>query len=247
MTNAKPYKLSYIKKTRVSRDAWDLHFVKPNNFDYMPGQFIEAVLPQQHPDDRGEKRWFTLSSSPTEKTIDITTRKMPQHSSFKDVLFGLKKGDELSIKGPEGNFLLPKNVSAKIVWIAGGIGITPFRSQLKYLLDTKSYNRDITLFYGLRSKADNICQTLLIDAQQKFTNYKLVEVISEDPPKYWSGETGYIGADMLKKYLDVDLPIEYFVSGPEPMVDAFKEKLTNLNIQSDRIHQDWFPGYTETY
>ncbi len=78
------YKIKYIKKTKVSKDAWDLHFEKPNGFKYESGQFIEVELQQPSVDDRGQKRWFTLSSSPTEATLDITTRKLPKHSSFKD-------------------------------------------------------------------------------------------------------------------------------------------------------------------
>lgn len=240
------YKIKYIKKTKVSKDAWDLHFVKPNGFNYKPGQFIEANLPQKHPDERGQKRWFTLSSSPTEATLDITTRRLDKHSSFKDVLFKFKAGDTLSIKGPDGSFILPKN-NVKLVWIAGGIGITPFRSQIKYMIDKRMFDYDIVMFHGNRTLEDNVCRNLIEEYKTKNNKFKYIEVLSEDIPKDWEGETGYIDEHIVEKYLDDIDKRHFYISGPEPMVDAMKEKLTSLRIEDTRIHQDWFPGYTDMF
>ena len=240
------YKIEYIKKTKVSKDAWDLHFVKPKGFDYQPGQFIEAELRQVHPDERGEKRWFTLSSSPTEDTLDITTRKLDKHSSFKDVLFKLKPGDTIHIKGPDGSFVLPKKQS-NMVWIAGGIGITPFRSQLKYMLDRKIFDYKITLFHGNRTLEDNICRNLIEDYQKHNDDFQYIEVLSEVVGGEWGGETGYIDEHLIKKYIKDIESKDYYISGPEPMVDSMKEKLQSISIKDTSIHQDWFPGYTDKY
>ena len=239
-------KIKYIKKTRVSIDAWDLHFEKPEDFNYQSGQFIEVNIPQQHPDDRGQKRWFTLSSSPTENSIDITTRKLLKHSSFKDYLFRLKRNDEISINGPSGSFILPDN-SQKLVWIAGGIGITPFRSQIKYLTDSKIFDYSITLFHGNKSLEDNICRDLMTNYHHKNPNFKYIEVLSENIPKHWTGESGYIDKKIIQKYVDDLQSRHYYISGPEPMVDAVKIKLSSIAIDDNHIHQDWFPGYTDMF
>lgn len=240
------HKIEYIKKTKVSKDAWDLHFVKPKGFRYDAGQFIEAKLEQEHPDDRGQKRWFTLSSSPTENTIDITTRKLPKHSSFKDSLFGLKKGDKLNITGPDGSFVLP-TIKSNIVWIAGGIGITPFRSQIKYLLDNKIFDYDIVLFYGNRTPEDNVCRDLISDYSSRNKDFKYIEVLSEDIPRDWTGETGYIDEKLITKYVSDITKKHFYISGPGPMVDAIKAKLTNMNIDDKHVHTDWFPGYSDMF
>ena len=240
------YKIKFIKKTQVSIDAWDLHFEKPEGFKYKSGQFIQVNIPQQHPDDRGQKRWFTLSSSPTEDSIDITTRKLPKHSSFKDYLFKLRKGDDININGPDGSFVLPNN-KKNLVWVAGGIGITPFRSQIKFLTDSKIYNYNITVFHGNRTLKDNICRELMTSYEGKNTNFKYIEVLSEGVPNNWGGESGYIDEDLIKKYVNDLKSKHYYISGPEPMVDSMKDKLSSIGIGKNNINQDWFPGYTDMF
>jgi len=240
------YKIEYIKKTQVSKDAWDLHFIKPEDFDYKAGQFIEVDMKLNHPDERGHKRWFTLSSSPTEQTLDITTRKLPKHSTFKDVLFKLQKGDKINIKGPDGSFTLPSKTT-KLAWIAGGIGITPFRSQMKFMSDKKIYDYDIVLLNGNRTFEDNICRSLIENYAEKNSSFKYIEILSENIPLDWNGEEGYINKMLIKKHIK-DMSIRHFyVSGPEAMVDAIKAMLTTMGVKDSHIHQDWFPGYSDMF
>ena len=240
-------KLIFTHREMIAKDSWANHFEKPKDFTYQPGQFVEVVLQHAHPDDRGEKRWFTLSSSPTEPDLVIRTRFVDdKRSSFKNALAHLEPGDSLEAKGPDGDFVLPGR-DKRLVWVAGGIGITPFRSQLKYLLDTDDLDREIILFYGNRSVEDNICADLLSEAAQKMPKFKLVEVLSETPSPKWQGETGYIDTEKIKKYVTDIKTYEYYVSGPEPMVDALSDKLEGINISKNQIHGDWFPGYTDKF
>ncbi|MBI2797846.1 FAD-dependent oxidoreductase [Candidatus Saccharibacteria bacterium] len=241
-------KLIFIKREKIATDAWANHFEKPAGFDYQPGQFIEVVLKHPNEDDRGEKRWFTLSSSPTEPDLVIRTRFVQsRRSSFKAALYHLEPGDSMEFTGPDGDFVLPKPKSEKLVWVAGGIGITPFRSQLKYMLDTNDLDRKIILFYGNRTEQDNIVDDLLKEVSAKMPKFKLVEVLSESPPAGWQGEHGYIDPALIKKYVQDLNNFDYYVSGPEPMVDALKDKLTGVGIAEDQIHGDWFPGYTDKF
>ena len=240
-------KLKFISKKLICSDIWQLHFSKPKDFKHQAGQYLEAVIPSKETDERGNKRWFTISSSPTEKDIIITTRLVSTHSEFKDDLFHLKSGDAISIKGPMGDFVLPTK-STKIIWIAGGIGITPFMSQLQYLIDTQDYDRNIVLIHGLQDLEQNPCSKLLEVCKIKMPKFSLVQVLSNQVPKDWQGATGYINENVIKKSAPDFINRQIYVSGPEPMVDSVTEMLV-VNVGADKrsIHQDWFPGYKEKY
>lgn len=244
------FNLKFIGKEKVATDAWRLDFEKPKGYKHQAGQYNELQLKHDGVDDRGETRWFTASSSPTEKNLSITTRHVKDHpSTFKNALFELQKGDSVPTKGPMGEFVLPQDKSVKLVWVAGGIGITPFVSQMRYLLDTKDLNRDIILFYGSRSDADIVCPNLLNEVRDAMKHFKLVRVYSEEPPSFIDEhvETGLIDEKLINKYLPDLQDREFFVSGPEPMVDSFKQMLDFMGVRDNHIHQDWFPGYTERY
>ncbi len=239
-------KLEFISRNHVTSDIWQLHFKKPRGFTYTAGQYLEVNIDDPNPDERGNQRWFTISASPTQADIIITTRLVEQHSEFKDDLFALKSGDKIDAKGPMGDFVLPAK-SAKILWIAGGIGITPFISQLQYLLDTEEYNRDIVLLHGLRSINEEPAVELIKQCQAVMPRFKLVQVLSESKPPKWEGYTGYITAPLIQRAVPDHLKRQIYISGPEPMVDAMKETLLKINVTEKHIHQDWFPGYKEKY
>src|SRR5690606_27786597 len=123
---------------------------------YIAGQYIELFIPHSNPDKRKERRWFTLSSSPTEDLLAITTRLItPKKSSFKNALNNLRIGDEIKMLPPMGDFVLPKDESLPLIFVAKGIGVTPFRSMLKYLNDSHK-KRSIKLIYVIDNSNDAI-------------------------------------------------------------------------------------------
>ncbi|MBA3678665.1 FAD-dependent oxidoreductase, partial [Candidatus Saccharibacteria bacterium] len=192
-------KLTFISKNHISSDIWQLHFAKPNDFTFTAGQYIEITIADPHPDDRGIKRWFTISASPTEKNLILTTRLIEtKHSEFKNDLFQLKKGDEIDISGPDGEFVLPDS-QERILWIAGGIGVTPFIAQMQFLLDNNDLEWDITLLHGLRSLDENPCAVLIKECQEKMPHFTVEHVLSENIPSDWQGQTGYINEQLITK------------------------------------------------
>jgi ferredoxin-NADP reductase len=212
-------------------------FSKPASFSYIAGQFIEMTLPHKNVDSRGDKRWFTLSSSPSEDLISITTKFADKSSSFKSTLRSLKPGDEVSIVEPMGDFVLPKNKDIPLTYVAGGIGVTPIRSMLKWMID-KNENRHVQLIYAVSSEEDLVFEDL-------FSEYKhltFTPVISNPSPK-WKGETGQLSAsrilDLAKKLNDNGL---LYISGPEVMVETFFKELSKL-VASNQLVTDYFPGY----
>lgn len=141
---------------------------------------------------------------------------------------------------------MPKD-SSKLLWIAGGIGVTPFISQMQYLLDSNDLERNIVLLHGLRQLDEDPCKGLVETCCAKMSNFRRVIVLSEQPPKDWSGETGYIDQALITRNVSDYLERQCYVSGPEPMVDAMKDMLVEMGLPESQIHQDWFPGYKEKY
>lgn len=206
--------------------------------DYVAGQYTELSLPHEQPDDRGTKRWFTLSSSPSDAPlVSITTKFAQKPSSFKAALRGLKPGDNVHLAEPFGDFVLPVDERIPLVFVAGGIGITPFHSIIKFLYDTKQ-ERDITFLYSVAAEHEMIFQDL-------FEPYGMKRVLVVDKPQgSWDGETGQLTGQRI---VDLTHPVDdalIYISGPGLMVEALKEQLIKLDIDKTRVVGDFFPGYT---
>jgi ferredoxin-NADP reductase len=206
--------------------------------DQISGQYIEMTLHHDKPDDRGEKRWFTLSSSPTDAPlVSITTIfAADKGSSFKQALAKLKPGDTLSISDPMGDFVLPKDSTIPLVFVAGGIGITPFHSIIKWLYDTKQA-RDISFIYSVATEHELVFQDL-------FEHYGLQRhIIVGHPEGTWDGATGQLSG---KRILTLAKPSEdalIYISGPETMVESLDSQLARHGIAKSRLVGDFFPGY----
>lgn len=208
--------------------------------DYTAGQFIEMYLPHINADERGEKHWFTLSSSPTEDLISITTHyDVLKSSTFKQVLFGLKPGNIVTISEPMGDFVLPKDTSIPLVFVAGGIGITPMRSMLKWLADTKE-SRSIQVIYAAE-KLDMIVFRKLIESYGASLN-----IVLSDPGNDWTGKRGRLDANLILEITGPYTNQLFYVSGPEPMTEKLEVELLASGIPSEKLVLDFFPGYLLT-
>ena len=158
---------------------------------YTAGQYIELTLEHPRPDDRGQKRWFTLSSSPTDPFLSITTKFAgTEGSSFKKALHQLEPGRALRMSEPMGDFVLPKLVQTPLVFVCGGIGITPFHSILTWLTATNE-SRPITMLYGVHSEEEIIFQETLDKAHQHAT------LVVSQPSAAWGGERGQLSAELI--------------------------------------------------
>ncbi len=208
---------------------------------YTAGQFIELTVKHPHPDQRGIKHWFTLSSSPTDTLLSITTKFAGDKSStFKKTLFKLKPGAELLMSDPMGDFVLPKLIQTPLVFVAGGIGITPFHSILEWLAATGE-RRPIRLLYGVNNEDEIIFQDTFERASQHAT------IVVSNPSEAWGGERGRLNANLI---LGLEQPSEetlVYVSGPEPMVETLEKDLKKAGIKKHQLVLDFFPNYTAAY
>ena len=208
---------------------------------YTPGQFVFFELDAlAFPDERGKRRHFTISSSPTESGIVMFTTRM-RGSGFKETLRHAVPGYELTLETPRGGFVLPEGGSRPHVMIAGGIGITPYRSILRHAADTRESLR-ATLLYFNRVEDDIIFRQELDSLRSQVRTLQVVHALDE-PSSGWAGETGRLSEALLNKYVPNRQEPLFWLSGPPPMVNAYAEMLLSLRINADSIKKDSFTGY----
>jgi ferredoxin-NADP reductase len=207
-------------------------FHASNKPPFLAGQFVEVFLPHAQPDKRGQKRWFTLSSAPNEAMLSITTRILAtEASSFKRALNRLKKGDQFFMSYPMGDFVLPKKATRPIVFVAGGIGITPFRSMAASLATLPHHSYDITLLYA--AKDDSELLYLDIFKNQNVTVLPFLAA---------KGQQKLTAQNVLDKSRHLTDPM-YYVAGPDPMVQVLTKGLKSLGIARQSVRSDYFVGY----
>ncbi|HUC87669.1 MAG TPA: FAD-dependent oxidoreductase [Candidatus Binatia bacterium] len=196
--------------------------------DQIAGQYIELTLPAKAPSGRSLRRWFTLSSSPTEAPlICITTKFSEPSSDFKKRLKALKVGQAVIISDPLGDFVLPKDSGLPLVFVAGGIGITPFRSILKYLSD-RGETRQISLIYLVTADSELIFQPLL-------KKFKPRQIITNNFP---------VSPEDLLGFIEPSPKSLIYLAGPEAWVETLAKQLSDLGINRSRLVLDLFEGYS---
>lgn len=213
--------------------------------EYTAGQFAFFDIGNVQNDSKGPVRHFTIASSPTEDFILISTR--IRDSPYKQRLNSLQNGAAAKVRGPEGKFTLHEDYSMPAVFLSGGIGVTPFRSMIKYATD-KGIPIRIIMFDSNRSQQNILYKTEFDNCSKANKKLRIIYTITEDQTtdNLWEGETGRIDADMLKKYLqpvDIENSI-FYVCGPPAMIEAMQQILKdNLQIPTERIKIEEFTGY----
>lgn len=228
---------------KIGNNTYDYVFRPDRQLAFQPGQYLEWTLPVERSDDRGNRRYFTIASSPTEKDIRMGVKFYPQPSRFKQELSAMKRGDRLIAGSLAGSFVLPKDKNKKLVFLAGGIGITPFRSMIKYLSD-KGEKRDIFLLYGNNTVGDIAYSGVFGDAVNKIdlkTIYSLAD--KTKIPANWTGTTGFVDENMVKNNIPDYLERTFYISGPQGMVLNYKEMLKSMGVPGSQIKTDYFPGF----
>lgn len=206
--------------------------------DYIAGQYTELYLPHQNPDERGEKHWFTLSSAPGHDLVSITTKYAggEQSSTFKKTLFSLEPGAEVQLAEAMGDFVMPKDTSMPLVFVAGGIGLTPFHSMFEWMADHGEH-RNIKFIYGVRNENEIIFQDTFERAGIHAT------IVVGEPSDAWGGERGRLSAEMILGLTSPTPETLIYMSGPEPMIEALEKDIVAHDFPHERLVTDFFPGY----
>jgi ferredoxin-NADP reductase len=234
--------LKLREKIKIAPDIYEFIFSRGRYFAFAPGQYMEWTLGHDSPDARGNRRYFTLASAPTEKNLRVGIKVNQKSSTFKKALLDMDNGDEI-VAGPvAGDFVLPKDPHQKCVLIAGGVGVTPFRSMIKYLLDTNR-RRPITLFYSTKSINDIVYKDVF-DRAQHDLGIQVVYAVTDTSnlPSYWKGATGRITPELIYQKVPDYQDCLFYISGPKGMVDSFKESLARMNVPASQVKTDYFSG-----
>jgi ferredoxin-NADP reductase/Na+-translocating ferredoxin:NAD+ oxidoreductase RnfD subunit len=237
------YLLTLKDRIRTGRDTADFVFAPDQSAKFWPGQYLEWTLGHSKSDTRGNRRYFTIASSPTEPGIRLGVKFYPQPSSFKRALLAMKAGDTIIASQLAGEFVLPQDKNKKLVFIAGGIGITPFRSMIKYLIDARQ-RRDIVLLYSNKT-VDEINYQSVFDTAEQNLGIKTVYTLTNQQavPADWRGHTGILNADIIVHEVPDYQQRMFYISGPRGMVTAFEQTLKGMGIPRSQIKIDFFPGF----
>ncbi len=221
-----------------------LIFPKPSGFSFVPGQYMEWSIPVRSGDSRGNRRYFSLASSPTEPELQIAARIPERASRYKQELLRLPPGAVVTAGGLGGDFVLPRDPRVPLAFIAGGIGITPFRSMIKFLIDTGG-KRDIVLVYSNHSEQEIVFGELLHEAVCKMGLRVVHTLTAPDRVRPgWCGRTGFIDVDMIEQEIPDCRERHFMVSGSPEMVNAVKSALRKAGVPRRRVRTDYFPGYS---
>ena len=232
-----------IRKIRITRDSMDFVFAPERQFAYEPGQYMEFTLPHDHIDSRGQRRYFTLASSPTEQNMRIGVKFYKQGSSFKQAMLGMDERTPVVAANLGGDFVLPRDRTRKIVLIAGGIGVTPYRSMIKYMLD-KNEQRPLTLLYAANT-AEDIAYTDVFEEARQRLDVKSVYVLSKSDTALPDARfrAGYVSAELLQAEVPNYHECLFYISGPHAMVTNVEAALKTLGVHRHNIKTDFFSGY----
>ena len=211
------------------------------DFAFRPGQYFFVTLPDVgYQDRRGLRRHISIVTSPNEKgVVGLATRM--RDSAFKRSLRELPVGTEVEVDPPKGRFALPEDPSRPLVFVAGGIGITVFRSMLRYIREERLPYR-ATLVYSNRDQESTAFLDELRELEGELPGLRLILTMTQDP--LWSGETRKVDAQFFRDYLGDDLnAFTFLVAGPPPMAEAVQKALAEAGVERENVIAERYSGY----
>ena len=228
-------------REEIAEGTMAFHFDKPAGFSFKAGQAVALELTDPPAGDGQSQRTFSLVSAPFENTLVVATRM--RDSAFKRALKALPVGARMKLEGPFGDLTLG-DAARPAVFIAGGIGITPFMSMLRQAGQDRSPHR-LFLVYSNRRPEDSAFLAELQGLERQNNNFRLLATMTDmnKSARKWDGETGLVDAHLLQRFVgDLAAPI-YYVVGPPAMVGAMQETLKQGGIAAGSIRTEEFYGY----
>ena len=237
-------------RSEVAERTLEFRLEKPPGLPFKAGQFMDLTLiDPPETDAEGNTRGFSINSAPDDPGLMFTTRL--RDTAFKRVLQKVPFGTEMKVEGPFGNLTLHNDTSRPAILLAGGIGITPFRSMVRRAAHERLPHR-IVLFYANRRPEDAPFLDELRSLAQENPNFTFVPTMTrmESSRLHWQGETGRLDNTMILRHLKLrDAPVHgtarpiYYIAGPPRMVAALHTMLNGAGIDDDEIRTEDFTGY----
>ena len=231
------------KREEIAEGTVAFYFTKPADFQFRAGQSIDlTLLNPPETDAEGDSRTFSIASAPFDSDLMIATRM--RDTAFKRVLRKALPRLQVKIDGPGGSFVLHRKSEKPAVFLAGGIGITPFLSMIRQAGHDQSPHH-MYLFYSNRRPEDAAFLDLLSEATKLNPNFRLIATMTEMDKSHseWKGEIGLVNKDMLTKHLPSLQGPNYYLAGPPAMAAAMQRILIEAGVDEDDIRTEEFSGY----
>ena len=228
------------EKQEVAKGTLLVLFAVEDYPDYRPGAYFWVELPDRgHEDEKGLRRHISLVTSPTDKgVVGLATRL--RDSAFKQTLSELELGDEVEVEEPKGSFLLPEDAGAEYVFVAGGIGITVFRSMLRYIAD-ESLPYRVTLVYSNRDRESTAFLDELDGLERRIEGLRVILVMTDE--ETWEGERRRLDAVVLGELVGGLEDKTFMIAGPPGMVEGVSDSLLAAGLPEDSVVAGKFSGY----
>jgi len=237
------FRSALISRELVAERTMAFRFAKPADWTYRAGQFVDiTLLDPPETDAEGSTRGFSISSAPSENVIMITTRL--RDTAFKRVLQRMPLGSLVKVEGPFGDLRL-HHADRPAVLLAGGIGITPFRSILIERIGAGGLPYRVVLFHANRRPEDAAFADEFRSLERTDPNLTFVPTMTAmaGSMQTWAGERGHIDIAMLRRHLDGVVDPIFYVAGPPSMVQALRTTLVTSGVDEDNIRTEEFTGY----
>jgi ferredoxin-NADP reductase len=237
------YETTLSRNETVAEGTMAFHFAKPAGLAFKPGQSMNvSLVDPPETDAKGNARTFSIVSAPYENELVVATRM--RDTAFKRVLKGMAAGSRVGLRGPAGLFTLDPADTRPAVFLAGGIGVTPFVSILRDAAHS-GLARDLWLFYSNRRPEDAAFLDELMALPKRNSGIHFVGTMVEmdKSSRPWSGERGFLDRAMLERHLKNLAANVYYIAGPPGLVEAMQKMLIDAGVAEDAIHTDEFIGY----
>jgi ferredoxin-NADP reductase len=227
------YEVALTGREQIAAGTMAFHFAKPAGFSFKPGQAVNIELPEPPAEANSARRIFSLVSAPFETVLTVATR-MREGSAFKRTLATLQLGTKLKLRGPQGLMTLHEDRAHAAVFIAGGIGITPFISMLRQAAHDRLAQR-LLLLYSNRRLQDAAFLAELHGLERQNASFRLLARMTD--------AESIINEETLKRFVgDAAVPV-YYLAGPPAMVEAMSAILKRVGIRDDDVRSEEFYGY----
>lgn len=240
------YLTRFLSKETIAEGTIAFKIEKPQGFIFKPGQNVDLeIVSPRETDKEGNKRTFSILSSPDADELEFATR--IRESAWKRNIQNARAGMEIELDGPYGNMILHSDHSKPAVFLAGGIGITPFISMIRHLRENGSLAPNapsdwrIHLFYSNRRSGSAPFMNELNKYAEEGSNFKFTPIFTGEIS--WQGEKGYLDIEMVQKYVAELEKAIFYIAGPPRVVESIYKMLETAGISPDNIKREDFAGY----
>lgn len=239
------FPLKVSKKIQETEDTYSFQLEIPESekdkFSYKAGQFVTFFM---NINDQEVRRSYSLSSTPQDDFFQVSVKRVANGKGSNYLIDQINEGDKLYTTPPSGHFTLKQHNFSELTLVAAGSGITPVFSLLQESLSTS--DRKVSLIYTSRNEENIIFRKKLEELEKKHLTFKVTHYLTQ-PSGSWSGKTGRLDSPSLIELLkDANKDTEYYLCGPEELMNLTKEVLTRLNIPKEQVHHELFTSPNET-